>query len=76
MTEGEGGGGTARGPKGGSAMHTIGGVLVGFDEQVFGRTPPGGEVHEQIDRAQTISSANGLTIEIPDHFEPSGGEPA
>lgn len=45
---------------------TIGGVLVGFDEQVFGRRPPGQEVVEQIDRLRSVSPGSGLTIELPD----------
>jgi hypothetical protein len=44
---------------------TIGGVLVGFDEQVFGRRPPGQEVVEQIDRLRSVSPGSGLTIELP-----------
>ena len=52
-------------PPTGSVGQSIGGALVGFDEQVFGRQPPGGEVHEQIDRTHTISASQGLTIELP-----------
>ena len=44
---------------------TIGGVLVGFDEQVLGRRPPGQEVVEQVDRSQASIPGAGLVVEVP-----------
>jgi hypothetical protein len=46
--------------------HSIGGILVGFDEQVLRRRPPGQEVVAQVDRARTIVPRAGLVIELPD----------
>jgi hypothetical protein len=45
---------------------TIGGLLVGFDEQVFGRRPPGQEVVVEVDRLRSVSPAAGLTVRLPD----------
>jgi hypothetical protein len=57
-----------------SIGQTIGGVLVGFDEQVFGRRPPGQEIVEQIDRLRSVSPGSGLTIELPEDT-PARGAP-
>jgi hypothetical protein len=45
---------------------TIGGILVGFDEQVWRRQPPAHERVQQVDRAMTVVTPGGLTIELPD----------
>jgi hypothetical protein len=49
-----------------SVGQTIGGVLVGFDEQVLGRRPPGQEIVVQVDRLHSVSPAAGLTVDHPD----------
>lgn len=43
---------------------TIGGVLVGFDEQVWRNAPPAQERVEQADRVRSVVAASGLTIEM------------
>lgn len=55
----------ARRPRGASVTQTIGGVLVGFDEQVWSRRPPAQERVEQVDRVRTVVASEGLTIELP-----------
>jgi hypothetical protein len=55
----------ARGRSPGLAS-TIGGVLVGFDEQVWRRQPPAQERVGQVDRARTVVAPSGLTIELPE----------
>jgi hypothetical protein len=50
--------------------HTIGGILVGFDEQVLRRLPPAQEVVAQVDRARTVVPGTGLIIEFPDPSMP------
>ncbi len=52
---------------------TIGGILVGFDEQVWRRQPPAQERVGQVDRARTIVAPSGLTVELPEG--PQGDEP-
>lgn len=46
--------------------HTIGGILVGFDEQVWRRQPPAQERVAEVDRLGTVVTPSGLTIELPD----------
>lgn len=58
-----------------SVGQTIGGVLVGFDEQVWRQTPPAQERVEKVDRVRTVSAANGLTIELPTEAPEAGGGP-
>jgi hypothetical protein len=57
--------GEARRRKPATVGQTIGGVLVGFDEQVWRNAPPAQERVEQTDRVQSVVAANGLTIEMP-----------
>jgi hypothetical protein len=54
--------------KGRSVGHTIGGILVGFDEQVFRTTPP---VHELVAkgtplRATAADGGGTLAVDMPD----------
>ncbi len=49
-----------------SVGQTIGGILVGFDEQVWSRRPPAQERVQQIDRLGTVVTPTGLTIRLPD----------
>jgi len=51
--------------RGSSVAQTIGGVLVGFDEQVWSRHPPAQEQVGQVDRARTVVVPGGLTVELP-----------
>ena len=46
--------------------HTIGGILVGFDEQVWRHQPPAQERVTEVDRLGTVVTPSGLTIELPD----------
>lgn len=46
--------------------HTIGGILVGFDEQVWRRQPPAQERVAEVDRLGTVVTPSGLKIELPD----------
>lgn len=50
---------------GGGVAQTIGGVLVGFDEQAWSRRPPAQERVEQEDRTRTVVVLGGPTIELP-----------
>jgi len=64
----------ARRPRGPSITQTIGGVLVGFDEQVLRRRPPAQERVEQVDRALTVAAPNGIIVALPAPLGPP--EPA
>lgn len=44
---------------------TIGGILVGFDEQVWSRRPPAQEQVVRTDRATRATAPHGWTIELP-----------
>ena len=65
---------TDRRRRGPSVGTTIGGILVGFDEQVWRRQPPAHELVQQVDRSMTVVAPGGLTIELPDGG--SASEPA
>ncbi len=52
--------------RGRSIPQTIGGVLVGFDEQTWSRRPPAQERVEQVGRLATVVMPGGLTIELPE----------
>jgi hypothetical protein len=49
------------------AGETIGGILAGFDQQVFRTTPPPHELVKQGDRLPSVPSSDGgrLTIGLP-----------
>lgn len=55
-----------------SVPQTIGGVLVGFDEQVWNRRPPAQERAEQVDRLGTVVGSGTLTIVLPEPPDGSG----
>lgn len=55
-----------------SVGQTIGGILVGFDEQVWSRRPPAQERVQQIDRLGTVVTPSGLTIRLPDETSAAG----
>ncbi len=57
--------GEARRRRPATVGQTIGGVLVGFDEQVWRNAPPAQERVEQADRVRSVVAASGLTIEMP-----------
>jgi hypothetical protein len=57
---------------GASVGQTIGGILVGFDEQVWSRRPPAQERVQQIDRLGTVVTPTGLTIRLPDETAAAG----
>jgi hypothetical protein len=62
--------------KGPSEAETIGGMLAGFDGQVFRTTPPPHELVRKGDRLPALPADDGgtLTIELPDELpEPSAG---
>lgn len=62
----------ARRPGPGTSVgRTIGGILVGFDEQVWRRQPPAQERVEQVDRLGTVVSGAGLTVTLPETARPS-----
>lgn len=57
-----------------SVPQTIGGVLVGFDEQVWSRRPPAHERVEQVARLGTVVTPGGLAIELPPEGEVVAGD--
>jgi hypothetical protein len=60
--------------KGPSGAQTIGGILAGFDGQVFRTTPPPHELVRKGDRLPAIPAGDGglLIVELPDdHPEPA-----
>jgi hypothetical protein len=66
---------------GASGASTIGGILAGFDGQVFRTTPPAHELVRKGDRLPAIPADDGgtLTIELPEDRRgppPSGPDPA
>ena len=56
-----------------SAGQTIGGILAGFDQQVFRTTPPPHELVKLGDRLPSVPSEGGgtLSIELPDDASPA-----
>jgi hypothetical protein len=61
-----------------SGAQTIGGILAGFDGQVFRTTPPPHELVRKGDRMPAIPSGDGgmLIVELPeDRVEPAGRDP-
>ena len=58
----------AKRKKGPSGAQTIGGILAGFDGQVFRTTPPPHELVRKGDRLPAVPSDDGgtLTIELPE----------
>ena len=58
--------GPARRSKGQGVGQTIGGILVGFDEQVWRRQPPAQERVVAVDRLHTVVARSGLAIDLPD----------
>ena len=68
----------AKRSKGPSGAQTIGGMLAGFDGQVFRTTPPPHELVRKGDRLPSIPSGDGglLIVELPeDRTEPAGPNP-
>jgi hypothetical protein len=64
--------------KGPSGAQTIGGILAGFDGQVFRTTPPPHELVRKGDRLPAIPSGDGgmLIVELPeDRSEPARPDP-
>jgi hypothetical protein len=69
----------AKRKKGPTGAQTIGGILAGFDGQVFRSTPPAHELVRKGDRLPAIPTGDGgmLSIELPDdRAEPARSEPA
>jgi len=61
-----------------SGAQTIGGILAGFDGQVFRTTPPPHELVRKGDRLPSIPAGDGgtLIVELPDdHAQPPATEP-
>ena len=61
-----------------SGAQTIGGILAGFDGQVFRTTPPPHELVQKGDRLPAIPTGDGgmLIIELPeDRAEPARSDP-
>ena len=60
-----------------SGAQTIGGILAGFDGQVFRTTPPPHELVKKGDRLPSIPSGDGgtLIVELPDDAQPPDAEP-
>jgi hypothetical protein len=54
--------------KAGSGAHTIGGILAGFDGQVFRSTPPPHELVRKGDHLPSIPAGDGgmLIVELPE----------
>ncbi|HSG85325.1 MAG TPA: hypothetical protein VLA23_03220 [Candidatus Limnocylindrales bacterium] len=52
-----------------TAPTTIGGILAGFDEQVWRRQPPAQERVARVDRAGAIATPGGLTITLPEQVD-------
>ena len=66
---------TKKGPTG---AQTIGGILAGFDGQIFRTTPPPHELVRKGDRLPAIPSGDGgmLIVELPeDRKEPARPDP-
>jgi hypothetical protein len=64
--------------KGPSGAQTIGGILAGFDGQVFRTTPPPHELVRKGDRLPSIPSGDGgrLIVELPeDRADPTRPNP-
>jgi hypothetical protein len=59
-----------------SGAQTIGGILAGFDGQVFRTTPPPHELVRKGDRLPSIPAGDGgtLIVELPDDAQPPGPE--
>jgi hypothetical protein len=53
----------------GGVGQTIGGILVGFDEQVWRQRPPAQERVASTDRALRVSAPGGRTIELPSDLD-------
>ena len=61
-----------------SGAQTIGGMLAGFDGQVFRTTPPPHELVRKGDRLPAIPAGDGgtLIVDLPDdHAQPPATEP-
>lgn len=60
-----------------SVGQTIGGVLVGFDEQVWSKRPPAQELVTAVDRLGSVVVPGGMTIDLPapPTTEPASPEP-
>ena len=60
-----------------SGAQTIGGILAGFDGQVFRTTPPPQELVRKGDRLPSIPAGDGgiLIVELPDDAQPHDAEP-
>ena len=64
--------------KGPSGAQTIGGILAGFDGQVFRTTPPPHELVRKGDRLPSIPAGDGgtLIVKLPEErVEPAGSDP-
>ncbi len=62
--------------KAASVGQSIGGILVGFDQQIFRTTPPVNELVAQGDRLAPVAAAGGGTMRVgmPGDPAPSGDE--
>jgi len=63
-----------------SVSQSIGGMLVGFDQQIFRTTPPVNELVAKGDRLAPVAAAGGGTMRVrmpgdPPPAEPPGSEP-
>ena len=61
--------------KGGSVSQSIGGMIVGFDQQIFRTTPPVNELVAKGNRLAPVAAAGGgtMTVGLPD--DPAGPQP-
>ncbi|MEO8437998.1 MAG: aldose 1-epimerase [Chloroflexota bacterium] len=59
-----------------SVGQSIGGMLVGFDQQIFRTTPPTNELIAKADRLAPVSAAGGGTMRVGLPGDPAAPEPA
>jgi hypothetical protein len=64
--------------KGPGLAQTMGGILAGFDQQVFRTTPPPHELVQKGARLPAVPAEGGgtLSIELPEDALPEGGDVA
>jgi hypothetical protein len=64
--------------KAASVGQTIGGILVGFDQQIFRTTPPVNELVAKGDRLAPVAASDGGTMRVrmPEDPPPDAPEPA
>jgi hypothetical protein len=61
--------------RGASVGQTIGGILVGFDQQIFRTTPPVNELVAKGDRLAPVAASGGGTMRVRMPGDPSPDDP-